>query len=541
MESIHSQANFGLRTTDFLDFSSEDESTHVLDRSGDAPNVDLFERRASAAKKKKNRKSSPTIDGFVSQCGGRRPETRRNEDGYERLRTGTAQEETRFAETPGTSYNGSVEGLLPGFDNGSLPHMPSAAFATAGRPPRSTGYSYRDSSIERQSPMPASKVDQILGAHAIAHEITLQALMRDEDALDRSLQSFAPVQPSERGSLLPASLRLNDPRSPRDRTFSTPLPAGSKKVQVLPPPIDTSATKRSLPADLVRTPYPSTPDRVHRKNHGRSSPLAVPNILGAAEDVLTLSIRRSSSYGVRRVTSLTIPAGNDFGALGSRVGEKAPQPTATDFDDEQLFKQLRLGYRELGGFLRFLSARSLARIVVSGPATKRADAGYGWLHQPRSPRSLAYRGLSDTFSEERIMQHYRKPRLGRSRYAFVHWAHRLAGAPPVQTPQGDDDVEGTPTNREPVRKMEQPEGLEFVLGWSVPRISLSLVLVLVLSVAAALLWVFLGHNTVPSQPSEAGYRGAGDRVGTGALLGICVLLVGLSGMTGWMGVSWLVM
>ena len=38
----------------------------------------------------------------------------------------------------------------------------------------------------------------------------------------------------------------------------------------------------------------------------------------------------------------------------------------------------------------------------------------------------------------------------------------------------------------------------------------------------------------------SGFRGAGSRVGAGLLMGISVLLVGLSGIAGWVGVSWLV-
>jgi hypothetical protein len=39
---------------------------------------------------------------------------------------------------------------------------------------------------------------------------------------------------------------------------------------------------------------------------------------------------------------------------------------------------------------------------------------------------------------------------------------------------------------------------------------------------------------------SGGFRGAGDRVGAGAVMGICVLLIGLSSMAGWMGLSWLI-
>ncbi|KAK1037256.1 hypothetical protein LTR33_016249 [Friedmanniomyces endolithicus] len=326
--------------------------------------------------------------------------------------------------------------------------------------------------------------------------------------------------------MLPPSLRFHDPRSPRNPTFATPQSVSSKKVHVVPPPIDTSAPRRSLPADLVRTPYPSTPDKVHRKDFGHDTPSTLetsPSL--AVESELTLGIRPS----------------NEFSAIRSRsITTKERHFKALDFDDEELFRQLRLRYRRLSGPMLFLSARSLRRIVVSGPASKAADAGYGWLHQPRSPRVLAYRGLSDTFSEEKILQHYRKPALGRQRYAFVHWAHRLAAAPPVRTPQGDDDVRQT-VEVDLVRRMEQPEGLEFVVSWSIARIMLVIAVILALSIGAALLWVFLGRNTVFGGLPHGGFHDAGDRVGSGVLIGICIILIGLTSMAGWLGVSWLVM
>jgi len=96
-------------------------------------------------------------------------------------------------------------------------------------------------------------------------------------------------------------------------------------------------------------------------------------------------------------------------------------------------------------------------------------------------------------------------------------------------------------NRDLVREMEQPEGLEFVLSWSIWRISLALTFVITVSIAAALLWIFLGRNSVAGHVAQGGYRDAGDRLGTGVLLGICILLIGLTGIAGWLGISWFAM
>ncbi|KAG8623135.1 hypothetical protein KVT40_008111 [Elsinoe batatas] len=96
------------------------------------------------------------------------------------------------------------------------------------------------------------------------------------------------------------------------------------------------------------------------------------------------------------------------------------------------------------------------------------------------------------------------------------------------------------------------EGLQFVLGWDVSRMVAFLVVVVLLAVAAALLWIFLGPRNgagflvrpVVVQEGGAGgvsgLRGAGDRVGAGVVLGICTLLVGLTGFGAWVGASWLV-
>ncbi|KAK3072765.1 hypothetical protein LTR53_006227 [Teratosphaeriaceae sp. CCFEE 6253] len=534
LDSIHSQPDFGLRTADFFEDTSEDESAVIPSPSGDGPEVELLERRGKGGKRRQS-----LVGALPSRCEPKRVSLP-PDDGYQRLAARPdLQEKLRFTDTPGSSFRGSVDELLAGEQRSSPPGFLRPAHIPRGRTGRSSAQV--DGLDDGQPPLPSSKVEQILGAHAIAHEITLQALMRDEEALDRSLQSFAPLNAEYRASMLPASLRVHDPRSPRNPTFATPPSASSKKVHVVPPPIDTSVPRRSLPPDLVRTPYPTTPSRVYREDFGHSPP---PGPTASPSDVteshLTLSLRRTNQHSLPRVTILILPASNDFSAIRSRsIGQKERHFKSLDFDDEEFFRQLRTRYKKLCGPLHFLSARSLRRISVSGPAAKAADAGYGWLHQPRSPRLLAYRGLSDTFGEEKILLHYRKPTLGRQRYAFVHWAHRLAAAPPLRTPQGGDDLQRT-VETDLVRRQEQAEGLEFVVGWSVRRIVLVISLVVALSVAAALIWILLGRNTAPG-PSHGGYREAGDRVGPGVLVGICVLLVGLTGMLGWLGVCWLVM
>lgn len=537
MESLHSQPDMALRTADFFDDSSEDGRADNISPTEVAPDADLLEGRVTTREKK--RRTASTNELFAPQDDGRNERLDPDQQGYQPLIEDEGQQNHhRMADTASSSFNGSVDELLPNGRHRSSPPELHSPRAGNERTPRTSAHIKRTPE-SRHISMPAPKVHPTLGAYAIAHEITLNALMRDENALDRSLQSFAlsPLQTSDRNSMLPPAL---DPRSPRHRNFSSPATATTKKsVQLIPPPIDTNAPRRSIPDDIVRTPYPFTSEHVKWKDFSQLSPpsAAASTSASTVESILTISIRRSNVNRKLRITSLTVPASNDFTAVrSSSMGAKERHFKALDFDDQEFFLQLRRCYRNLSGPLRFLSARSLTRIAVSGPATKAADVGYGW----RSPRLLAYKGLSDTFSEEQILRHYRNPALGHSRYAFVHWAHRLASIPPSRTPRPEEE------NQESERKnslsgKQQPEGLELIVAWSVLRISTVLLLILAVSVAAALLWTFLGRNTAGVWPPAGGFRDAGDRVATGVLIGMCVLLLGLSSLAGWLGVSWLLM
>lgn len=566
MESIESQADLGMRTADFFDASSsdgEEDIASILDRGASGVEANLIDRgRHSQVKRRASRPQAVPNEPHAIRCRSQRRSIQPEGDGYQRLSPVKVPEAvSRYMDTPdtpSTSFNGSITELLPGEHGSSSPDYPRPARLSAfGRPhstvERRSEPAYRSSSV--MPPPVASKVDQILSAHAIAHEITLQSLMRDENTLDRTMDTFGPM--GDRGSAIPASLRFNDPRTPGvprkfsapEDTHRTPGTGASKKVHVLPPPIDTTRPRRTLPQSMVRTPYP---DGVHRRDLSHITEGA-PNPSTPASNVksvLTLSIRPSKKNNRRRVTSVLIPATNAFSAVRSSdpisaSKEKESHFYSTDFDDAEFFRQLQQAYATLSGPWRFFSARSLKRIIVSGAASKAADSNYGWLHSPRSPRELAFKGLQDTFGEDKILAHYYRPAMGKSRYAFVHWAHRLAAAESRQSPHARLDEGG-----DLVHKIEQHEGLEFILSWSTWRLSLALLLVLVASVAAVLLWILLGRSTTFTSPESfgpgdmtiqgSGFRDAGDRVGAGLVMGICVLLIGLSSMAGWMGVSWLV-
>jgi ABC-type Fe3+-siderophore transport system permease subunit len=79
--------------------------------------------------------------------------------------------------------------------------------------------------------------------------------------------------------------------------------------------------------------------------------------------------------------------------------------------------------------------------------------------------------------------------------------------------------------------------LEFVEGWSWPRILLALAAVNTIALAVALCWIFLGNDL---SPWPTGYRDAGERVTGGAVMGVFVLLVEWTWFGGWLLLSSLV-
>lgn len=564
-ESIHDQADDGLRTADFFDDSTDDEGrsspvrkrlppsgqsgvSQCMPRASTIPHASsLYEDdpRYSGLEPPTDRQSRVTSGSFVGSVEEFLPQT----EYHNRSQSDTPRPFRPPRPARSMSFNVSDKQSFQGVSQMPRPPRPARPSFSQRSPVSGNGWQGRphQQNYARMS-VYSDKIEHVLGVHAIAHDYLLRGMMNDPQLAGSNLQQLDGV----RASLLPPALRTNDPRSPRFQIPEDPAIARSasersanskKRVHMVPPPINTD--RHHLPENIVRTPYPFSFANIHRRTFGQEPPSAMEPPVGASESILTLSIRRSNPYSRQRVSTLTIPASNNFSAVRkNEKGEDETHVQTSHFDDEEFFRQLRTSYKSLCGPLRFFSARTLICIVVSGPAASQvSDAGYGWHHQLRSPRALAYKGLTDTFSEGQILQHFYKPTAGKGRYTFVHWAHRLAAAPPSNlrspTPTGCSDPEQSPCF-ELVRKLEQPEGLEFVVSWSWRRISPALLLVLLLGIAAALLWIFLGKSTALPWAS-AGFRNAGDCVGTGVVLGIMVLLIGLTSIAGWLGVSWLVM
>lgn len=550
--------DYGHRTTDFFDMSDTED-----DDSTDQAGSHRVEEGAEVAIEKplrtvsKQRRSGNYLGGmpeqFKSQCEERHIPSSNAIEQYMRDNPpeayGSQPGDDRSA---GSSIVGSVEELMRSRHN----HLSVAK----GRLPRSTLQSSTGLDEDDESLIlgkHSTKADNIVGALAL----TLQTLERLSNDDTKTTPQLSPRTPTSRTS----RLLTKEARIARHRSASTP----AKKVSMVPPPINT--TPYHLPDDMVRTPYPFL--QYKRKDFSNRSPATpsatTPFIPPAADSVMTITIARSNPNSSIRITTLLIPAPSDLRRTlrsGSTTAQEKHFATL-DFDDMEFFQQLRHQYNHLLGPYRWISARSLSAITVSGTASQAADAGYGWLHGPRSPRFLAAKGLSDTFSEEKLLHHFRNPKKGKSRFAWVCWAHRLAtapvsSAPPSVAPQtpglvGSPFSARTANRTSMIRRAEQHEGLEFVVSWSWKRILVALTAVILCSIAAALLWIFLGtHSRAAGEASGggsgggglsgsgsegAGFKDAGDRVGTGVVVGICVLLVGVAGMGGWIGVSWLVL
>lgn len=567
MTPLDSQIDFGHRTNCF-DSTTEEDSIDQAERDShiaeyvEPPPIMSGPRHSRSRKHKSGNYLGGNTEQFHSRCGDKFGSSHWAADSYMRANppeTYGAQlsEGDRSADS---SFVGSVEELTPSrprrAHNSNI--IKSRVYHRRSRSSTANEHE-EDSPILGRPPVPSTKADHILGLHAL----TLKALERNMESVGVQGQSqISPTTFDERQSrfLSPAM------RAARHRSASVPI----KKVSMAPPPIDTSGPHH-LPDHIVRTPYPFP--QMRRKDFGQSPTAAnspPPATPSAIDSVLTLTIQRNNPHSRMRISSILVPASGNTPADFSRAVQsgsfaaKEKHFANLDFDDMEFFRQLKSHYHALLGPYRYFAARSLTRITVTGSASKAADAGYGWLHGPRSPRLLAAKGLSDTFGEDKLLRHFWKPKQGKARYAWVSWAHRLAAAPaspaapplPLSTPLSATSVKTITSGLQRqsfIRRADNHEGLEFVVSWSVKRILAVLLLVLSLSVAAALLWIFLGEPrsrqrlVVGASPlagsgnSSSGYRNAGDRVGTGVVIGICVLLLGLTSMGGWIGVSWLVL
>ncbi|QDS71859.1 hypothetical protein FKW77_010006 [Venturia effusa] len=210
-----------------------------------------------------------------------------------------------------------------------------------------------------------------------------------------------------------------------------------------------------------------------------------------------------------------------------------------DFDDYLLFTELVHSCARLTGLCRYFSARTLRTI------------------RPR--RNIE--NQSECFSEEEMMRCFARPGRGKGRYAWVRWVHLISSYPRLSENGKDGKEEqgdGASAFTTPSHQRLEQVTFDFILGWSPIRIIIALLFIVFLSLLTALLWIFLGTRVgsngvrvaldASGQPAPArltpedtaGYNHAGERVVGGILAGIFALMVGWTGVCGWIVLSWLV-
>ncbi|KAF2008521.1 hypothetical protein BU24DRAFT_360144 [Aaosphaeria arxii CBS 175.79] len=218
-----------------------------------------------------------------------------------------------------------------------------------------------------------------------------------------------------------------------------------------------------------------------------------------------------------------------------------------DFDDKYFAERLRQSYRSLaGGWLRrTLSSRTLKYIELGRVSPW---SGYSSCRDFRSAPSppplfsrLLARGRGRTsvddddaspFTEHNLMDLYRNPPSGKARYTWVHWARRLAASNESRTREdlAFDPLSMSNDDGSSSGQHNTITSIQFVHGFSVLRIASALAFILASSIAAALLWVFLGRSGWVNL--QAG--GRGERVGPGVLAGILGLFVQLVLFAAWL-------
>jgi hypothetical protein len=330
-----------------------------------------------------------------------------------------------------------------------------------------------------------------------------------------------------------------------------------KKLHILPPPLNVKS-KALGPKEHMPTPHPITLRRsyIQRSQTDKHSV--------QKETFLALGLRWHTDRNPRRMMELTIPADLAIASTGKASTSSAKQTQTEkhfetiEFDDAHFFHELRKAYACLAGPLRFFSPRSLHKIEIShsGSCTNcRSGSANPFLSPlphcslpvPRGPRFLISQGLTDSFSEANLLEQFHKPNIGKSQYMWVHWAHRISTTPlhlrsPAPLPPTDAATAETQmglthsANEGGAIEADCVAGLDFVERWAVWRILAAISLALLLALAAALLWIFLG---VSSGAVHAGFRGAGDRVASGCLVGMFALVIGFTLVASWVGMSWL--
>ncbi|KAL9021146.1 MAG: hypothetical protein Q9185_001685 [Variospora sp. 1 TL-2023] len=296
-------------------------------------------------------------------------------------------------------------------------------------------------------------------------------------------------------------------------------PASKTEVE----PVTLSNKPRAAKDSVVLTSYPP----------GYSGSNVAPEKRVANDDAGIMLVLYSGNSNIPTMRKLTLPQATEVPMLDE--DDKRPPFRATivvDFDDEKLFKLIHKQYTGMRGIAKgLISARAVQGINLLSYHRLSQLA----VKEHRPARRKTFRVYDDIFTEERMMDLWHAPGKGRKKFEWVEWVRRL------------------PRYSEGLDSEEENIALELVEGWGVGRVAFAVLVIVLLSMLATLLWVLVGINGSMMLQNEAmvglpmelrlkstGFRGAGMRVGTGLALGLLVLLLGWTGVGAWILLSWLV-
>jgi hypothetical protein len=269
------------------------------------------------------------------------------------------------------------------------------------------------------------------------------------------------------------------------------------------------------------------------------------------DSVVWLSLQRRSYRQAQggakapKLVKVTVPSSLTASSPIKEKHSKGPA-MAVEFDDKLFAERLRDGYRSLAGnwFKRAFSARKLQDIRLaqidtwSGTCSQSSGQGASGLLAAGAGIDVDT-DTKSPFSEDGIMGLYRSPKSGKARYTWVHWAQRVASSNSTsQRRRANDPFRFPAPISPPNSEHELPESIttiQFVHSYSTLRILSALAFMLLLSIAAAFLWIFLGSPGTGIRTAEENQRS--DRVGSGMAIGILVLLLESIGFGAWIWTS----
>jgi len=323
--------------------------------------------------------------------------------------------------------------------------------------------------------------------------------------------------------LSPVSSPSTKPKAPRKVSFPAP------------PPLDINPEHRFLRQSIVSTPYPSSgDDEPHPRIMSVSGAVLQnkPQDNIESESILTLVVYGNGDTPPK-VKRIVIPNPQAMSLVDESVEKHPPIKAilARDFDDEKLFKLIRKEFAGIRGSLRLLATARTVRSInlLSYQSTSQLVSRHA------KPVHLDVREEDGDFAEARILRLFQSPKKGRKRHEWTQW------------------IRSQPENIVETSSDTGHVALELVEGWSPGKLYIAVATVLVGSLAATILWVFIGNRKgglaledafgagVQVGRGDVGYRGAGDRVGSGAALGLLVLFFGWTAVGAWILLSWLAM